>query len=506
MHSATSSESAPPTLPDEGELDPHGVARLLAEAWRDRRSGWLVLSQGDTERRIRVVEGAPTTVETRSGDDGFATRLEQAGLISGVDRAKVERVASERGCPQASAVLALRLMEPKALYEALRDATRAQLCESFEWPGGRYAWAEAEDEDEAASNARPHPILALLQRELPRRWGTDRLFQALMPLSEQHADLSPRFRKVAAKLAQAGEPARRAIAGLDGRVPLGRVLGQCAGDPLAASTLFTLFYAGALRLLEAGPARTEADPELEFEVEVIGGGESGASSETHSGVKVARRKKVQDGDQSEAMRQEILTLLENLADLDHYTALGLETDAKPGAIKKAYFSAAKRFHPDSLARLGLADLREQAARVFARIAEAFETLSDPQKRKAYDSGASGEPEIDTARLAQAEKSFRKGEILVRMGNFAGALEYLESAVDLWPEEPAYQAGLAWALFRQPRSDLERARTHFETAVRQKPDDALVLFRLGLVMRAAGESTRADELIARARAIDPSLEE
>ena len=503
MPSATSSEPPSPTLPDAGELDAHAVARLLAEAWRDRRSGWLVLSQGDAERRIRIAEGAPVAVESAAGDDGLAVRLEEAGLISGVDRAKVERVAAERECPQASAVLALRLLEPKALYQALRDATRAQLCETLGWPSGRYAWAPA-DED-ASPPGKPHPILGLLQSELPRRWGTDRLFSALMPLSDQSAEVSPRFRKVASKLAEAGEPARRAVAALDGRAPLGRVLGQCAGDPLAASTLWTLFHAGALRLVEGGAAAGEAEAELEFEVEVLGG-DANAEAAGRTGVKVGRRKKANAADQSEAMRSEILSLLENLADLDHYVALGLETDAKPAAIKKAYFSAAKRFHPDALAKLGLEDLREEAAQVFARIAEAFETLSDPDKRKAYDSGASGEPEIDTARLAQAETSYRKGEILLKMGNFAGALEYLEPAVELWPEEPAYQAGLAWALFRQPNPDLERAQHHFETAARQAPDNALILFRLGRVLQAAGDADRGRELMARARVIDPAVED
>lgn len=206
------------------------------------------------------------------------------------------------------------------------------------------------------------------------------------------------------------------------------------------------------------------------------------------------------------MRQEIMSLLDRLPEIDHYMALGLDSDAKPGQIKRAYFGAAKKFHPDTLARLGLDDIRDEAAQVFGRIAEAFETLSNASKRAAYDSGASREAEIDTARLAQAEKSYRKGEILVKMGNFAGALEYLEPAVELWPEEPAYQAGLAWALFRKPGPDLERAVEHFKIAAGQSPQNATILFRLGLVHRAAGEDERADEMIARARSIDPSLEE
>jgi tetratricopeptide (TPR) repeat protein len=111
-----------------------------------------------------------------------------------------------------------------------------------------------------------------------------------------------------------------------------------------------------------------------------------------------------------------------------------------------------------------------------------------------------------ARLAQAETSFRKGQVLARMGNFEGALEYLEPAVELWPDEPAYQALLGWALFKKPQADLERASDHLETALIQAPKDAVVTLRLGLVMRARGETNRANELIAQARAIDPDVHE
>jgi tetratricopeptide (TPR) repeat protein len=156
--------------------------------------------------------------------------------------------------------------------------------------------------------------------------------------------------------------------------------------------------------------------------------------------------------------------------------------------------------------MGLADLKTEAASVFARIAEAFEVLSDPDKRASYDAGGSEAAEIDTARLAQAEKSFRKGEILVKMGNFAGALEYLEPAVELWPEEPAYQAGLGWALYKQPRSDIARALEHLEIALSQAPDDASVHYRLGVVLRAQGDGDRARGLLERAQSLDPSLAE
>lgn len=490
-----------PDAPDEGGLEAVGVPLLLAQAWRDRRSGVLRLAHGQAERTLTVREGAPTDVTSSAADDGFAAALEQAGQLSGPDRARVEQFAADKECPEASAALALGLLDAKALYTAMRADARRRIAETFGWATGNYRWQPLPADAEAAGS-RPFDPLALLQQELPRRWSPDRLFGELMGLQAIQGDIGTRHRRIAQKLASAGEPARRAIAALDGRRNLGRVLGDCAGDPLAAATLWVAVHAGVLRV-GAAPALA-GDGGLDFEVEVsVEGGPRAASA--RGDARGAGRARAAD-DKGAALREEIDTFLGQLEGLDHYGALGLDEGASAADIKKAYFKAAKRYHPDALARMGLDDVKSAAATVFARIAEAFETLSDVDKRRTYDASNHDEPEIDTARLAQAETSFRKGEILAKMGNFHGALEYLEPAVELWPDEPAYQAALGWALYKQPKTDLERAAQHLAIALEQAPDDAVTLFRLGLVKRAAGEKRDAEELIGRARSIEPDVSE
>ncbi len=489
--------------PDEGSLETASVPELLAQAWRTRRSGRLQIAHGKSQRTIEVRDGAPISVDTPSGEDDFAQQLADARKISAADRLRVERLCEERGCPEASAVLALKLLDPPELYRALRRATRRRIAEAFEWQVGMYRWTDAVAD--GAGTAKPHDLLGLLQEELPRRWGTERLFGSLMVLQDVRGDVSSRYRRVAQKLAEAGPLAARAISQLDGSTPLGQILGDCAGDPVAAATLWTAVHTGVLRRREASAEPTDFE-RLEFEVEVdpragdrLGAAPDGTFAEIRTQDAKADAKATQ-------MREEILSLRDRLGELDHYSALGLDEKARQADFKKAYFKAAKKYHPDALARLGLDDLKEDAAQVFARIAEAFETLSDADKKAAYDARGGEEAEIDTARLAQAETSFRKGEILARMGNFEGALEYLEPAVELWPEEPAYQAGLAWALYKQPKPDTARAAEHFEIALGQAPEDAQIHYRLGLVLRSHGDLQRASELIAKARSLDPSIDE
>src|SRR5665647_3649827 len=63
---------------------------------------------------------------------------------------------------------------------------------------------------------------------------------------------------------------------------------------------------------------------------------------------------------------------------DYYEVLGLSKTASPEEIKKAYRQKAKKFHPD----VNKED--ENAEDKFKEVAEAYEILSDEQKRSAYD--------------------------------------------------------------------------------------------------------------------------
>ena len=65
---------------------------------------------------------------------------------------------------------------------------------------------------------------------------------------------------------------------------------------------------------------------------------------------------------------------------DYYKILGVDKDAGENEIKKAYRKLAIIHHPDKNPD------NEEAAEKFKEIGEAYETLSDSQKRARYDSG------------------------------------------------------------------------------------------------------------------------
>ena len=72
---------------------------------------------------------------------------------------------------------------------------------------------------------------------------------------------------------------------------------------------------------------------------------------------------------------------------DYYASLGLERGASEEDIKKAYRRLARKYHPDVSKETG-------AEEKFKEIAEAYQTLKDPEKRAAYDQLGSHAPGQD----------------------------------------------------------------------------------------------------------------
>lgn len=64
-------------------------------------------------------------------------------------------------------------------------------------------------------------------------------------------------------------------------------------------------------------------------------------------------------------------------EVDHYTVLGVTTDATEKQLKTAYRMRSLQFHPDR---------KQGTTAAFQRIAEAYQVLSDSDKRQAYDEG------------------------------------------------------------------------------------------------------------------------
>ena len=68
---------------------------------------------------------------------------------------------------------------------------------------------------------------------------------------------------------------------------------------------------------------------------------------------------------------------------DYYATLGINRDASADDIKKGYRKMAVKWHPDKHSS-GTESEKKNAEKKFKEIAEAYDALSDPNKKEIYD--------------------------------------------------------------------------------------------------------------------------
>jgi len=113
---------------------------------------------------------------------------------------------------------------------------------------------------------------------------------------------------------------------------------------------------------------------------------------------------------------------------DFYSILGVDRRFSPTKLRRAYQRRAREFHPD------LHPGSAEAASMFALVAQAFEVLSDPERRSAYDRGVvEGKTLREKPPLAFEGFDFAPGS-----NGRQGFRELFESAIE--PEGETAQAG------------------------------------------------------------------
>jgi CheY-like chemotaxis protein len=159
--------------------------------------------------------------------------------------------------------------------------------------------------------------------------------------------------------------------------------------------------------------------------------------------------------EEQSARERIGAMAAQIAGKDHWDILGVKRGADAAAVKKAFYALSRDFHPDSFAGLKLGSAKAQLDQLFARIQEAYATLSDDNKRGEYEAKLNFEKaggSSDVAAIFHAESEFNKVKMLVERGELVGAAKIIDRVVTVLAgneEARGYKAFLDWWTTKNP---------------------------------------------------------
>lgn len=169
----------------------------------------------------------------------------------------------------------------------------------------------------------------------------------------------------------------------------------------------------------------------------------------------------------------------------HYDVLGVPHDAPVSVVQNAFFGLAKKWHPDRL-RSDLADLKDQATRVFAHVSEASQVLSDPDKRRRYDeslrSGDSSDEAEQVQRVLKATSAFQKAEVFLKRGNLALAEKEALLAFENDPTQADHVALHVWIQAQKPDADMTDLLVQLDKAAKTEPNNLRVRWYRGQLLK------------------------
>lgn len=183
----------------------------------------------------------------------------------------------------------------------------------------------------------------------------------------------------------------------------------------------------------------------------------------------------------------------SVKDTKYYDLLRVKPDASPAEIKKAYYKAALKYHPDK----NPTD-RAAAEQRFKEVAEAYQVLSDPQLRARYD-------ELGVA-AAQPESGFQDAHLFFQQMfggeafvDIIGEITLATMMVDLAEEQERQASGTAeihdGGAYRtadeQQRAEAEKRREQLQQANEQRIGQLAEKLAKKLALYVEGHYTMVD---------------
>ena len=190
----------------------------------------------------------------------------------------------------------------------------------------------------------------------------------------------------------------------------------------------------------------------------------------------------------------------------YFELLGVSADADARAVKSAYFTLSKEFHPDRFYGKSLGTFRERLVEIFRTATEAFDTLRDETKREAYQARLRGMAPADAQTSTEhAAALFARACILQAQKDWDEALKFFAAACRADAAGSAPKRVDYWIRAASCALDAERlseAAKYAKHATEIESKSASAHRTLAKVFRLMGQPQQAREELEVAYRLDP----
>ena len=333
----------------QGQLGDKLVPDLIREIARKNANGLLRISRGSTIKAIFFDSGTPTFAISNLNNEQLDHKLVKEGLVTfeQVEKARERAVKAHRLGPT---LVEMGHLEDAQMRTAVREQVTGIILSLFEWTEGDYSFDER--------------IRAAHEVTLALGVGD------VLLLGARHAAQNP-------QVADALVPQDRVVLRLklNGiRADSGQLI------PLESYILSRIESPTAVNEIGALSGLAEDDAHRAVCALVAAGFLKVLGSDLEADGEPA----VQVDDTSDRLCEEVARKLHFSTTADFYEVLGVGRHASTAEIKTSYYQLAKKYHPDRHHQRESDDLRGKLETLFGLITQAYDTLSQPGARAAYD--------------------------------------------------------------------------------------------------------------------------
>jgi curved DNA-binding protein CbpA len=340
----------------KGSLKDFKLSDILIGLQRGTKTGILEIRSGSIIKKIFVKNGDMIFAASNQEDDRLGELLLKEGKITLEDYDRASFLVKKTGQRLGKILVDLGCLTPKELFWAVRHQIEEIILSLFTITEGSFEFQEG-----------PLPTEEMITLQISaaniiyngiKRINNFVYIKQMCPPLDAILNLSPNPLNIFQSLTLE-EPDKKILSYVNGMYSLKTILSlSLSTDFETLKTICALLSIGLIKVKE----KDEAPVELPIE-EILGEPEEEAPKE---------------------FLEKIESMYKSCETLGYYEILGVGKDASVEEIKKAYYKVSKQFHPDRHFSFPSHDIKGKLTKILLYTTEAYETLSDPEKRSEYD--------------------------------------------------------------------------------------------------------------------------